>query len=98
MHELASFPPKQMSPRKAKGEVTGQGGDDFQLTEGSLDQMLGRNSLLRGLGGPGTGCREKSCGCPSHGSVQGQVGKGLEQPGIEEAVPATARELEGDEF
>ncbi|TRZ05718.1 hypothetical protein HGM15179_021389 [Zosterops borbonicus] len=36
---------------------------------------------------------QRSCGCPwIPGSVQGQVGGGLEQPGIVEGVPAHGRE------
>lgn len=32
-----------------------------------------------------------SCGCPMPGSVQGQVGRGLEQPGLVEGVAAYGR-------
>jgi len=32
-----------------------------------------------------------SCGCPLPGRVQGQVGRGLEQPGLMEGVPAHGR-------
>ena len=41
--------------------------------------MWGRNSLLRGRWGTGTGCPE-SCGCPIPGGAQGQVGWGPGQP------------------
>jgi len=34
---------------------------------------------------------QRSCGCPLPGSVQGQVGRGLEQPGLVEGVPACSR-------
>jgi len=34
---------------------------------------------------------QRSCGCPLHGSVQGQVGWGFEQPGLVEGVPAHGR-------
>ena len=34
---------------------------------------------------------ERSCGCPLPGSVQGQVGRGFEQPGLVEGVPAHGR-------
>ena len=37
---------------------------------------------------------QRSCGCPIPGSVQGQVGRGLEQPGLVEGVPAHGRGLE----
>ena len=33
----------------------------------------------------------RSCGCPIPGSVQGQVGRGFEQPGLVEGVPAHGR-------
>lgn len=39
-----------------------------------------------------------SCGCPILDSVQGQVGRGLEQPGIVEGVPAHGRGLEQGDF
>jgi len=35
--------------------------------------------------------RERSCGCPLPGSVQGQVGWGFQQPGPVEGVPAHGR-------
>lgn len=35
----------------------------------------------------------RSCGCPTPGSVQGQVAWGLEQPGLVEAVPAHGKGL-----
>ena len=34
---------------------------------------------------------QRSCGCPTPGSVQGQLGRGLEQPGLVEGVPACGR-------
>ena len=34
---------------------------------------------------------QRSCGCPLPGSVQGQVGWGLEHPGLVEGVPAHGR-------
>ena len=37
---------------------------------------------------------QRSCGCPIPGSVQGQVGRGLEQPGLVEGVPACGLELD----
>lgn len=36
---------------------------------------------------------QSSCGCLIPGSVQGQVGCGLEQPGLVEAVPAHGQEV-----
>ena len=36
---------------------------------------------------------QRSCGCPVPGSVQGQVGRGFEQPGLVEVVPAHGRSL-----
>ena len=37
---------------------------------------------------------QRSCGCPIPGSVQGQAGRGLEQPGLVEGVPAHGKVLE----
>jgi len=34
---------------------------------------------------------QRSCGCPLPGSVQGQVGQGFEQPGLEEGAPSHGR-------
>ena len=34
---------------------------------------------------------ERSCGCCLPGSVQGHVGRGFEQPGVVEGVPAHGR-------
>ena len=36
---------------------------------------------------------QRSCGCPLPGNVQGQVGRGFEQPGLVEGVPAHGRGL-----
>jgi len=33
----------------------------------------------------------RNCGCPLPGSVQGQVGRGLEETGLVEGVPARGR-------
>ena len=41
---------------------------------------------------------QRSCGCPLPGSVQGQVGRGFEQPGLVEGVPAHGRGLELDDL
>jgi len=41
---------------------------------------------------------QRSCGCPLPGSDQGQVGWGLEHPGLVEGVPARGRGLELDEL
>jgi len=34
---------------------------------------------------------QRSCECPFAGNVQGQDGKGFEQPGLVEGVPARSR-------
>ena len=34
---------------------------------------------------------QRSCGCPIIGSVQGQAGRGFEQPGLVDGVPAHGR-------
>ena len=36
---------------------------------------------------------DRSCGCPIPGSVPGQAGRGLEQPGLVAGVPARGRGL-----
>ena len=36
---------------------------------------------------------QRSCGWPLPGSVQGQAGRGFEQPGLLEGVPAHGREV-----
>ena len=41
---------------------------------------------------------QRSCGCPLPGSVQGQVGRGFEQPGLVEGVPAHGRGVELDDL
>ena len=43
-------------------------------------------------------CAHCGCGCPIGGSVQGQVGRGLEQPVLVEGVPACGRGLDLDEL
>ena len=40
----------------------------------------------------------RSCGCPLPGSVQVQVGQGIEQPGLVEGVPAHAKGVERDDL
>ena len=37
---------------------------------------------------------QRSCGCPLPGSVQGEVGWGLEQPDLVEDVPAHGRGMD----
>ena len=59
----------------------------------------GRNGFKLKEGGFRSDARKKfftvtevrGCGCPIPGSVQGQVGWGLEQPGLVEGVPAHGR-------
>jgi len=41
---------------------------------------------------------QRSCGCPLPRRVQGQVGQGLEHPGLVEGVPAHGRGLELDDL
>ena len=41
---------------------------------------------------------QSSCGCPLPGSVQGQVGRDFEQPGLVEGVPAHGEGLELDDL
>jgi len=40
---------------------------------------------------------QRSCGCPLPVSVQGQAGRGFEQPGLVEGVPAHGRGVELDD-
>jgi len=51
--------------------------------------MLGRNSLLWGWWGAGTGCPE-AVDALTRG-VRGQAGWGCEQPGLEGGIPACSR-------
>lgn len=41
---------------------------------------------------------QSSCGCPIPVGVQGQIGLGLEQPGILEGDPAYGRRWNEDKF
>ena len=36
---------------------------------------------------------QRSCGCPLPGSVPGQVGRGFEQPGLEESITDHSRSV-----
>ena len=72
-------------------------GDGFKLKRevqvGDKEEVLpceGAEALAQGA--------QRSCGCPIPGSVQGQVGQGLEQLDLEEGVPACGRGLELDEL
>ena len=51
--------------------------------------------ILYGEGGEALeAVAQRSCGCSIPGRVQGQVGRGLEQPGLVEGVPAHGRGVE----
>jgi len=41
---------------------------------------------------------QRSCGCPLPGSVQGQAGRGFEQPGLVEVSLPMAVDLELDDL
>ena len=48
-------------------------------------------SVPREGGGTLAQAAQSSCGCPIPGSAQGQAGRGWEQPGLAESVPAPGR-------
>jgi len=79
------------------GQVaTGRGEMALNWKRADLDRILGRNYLLWGWWDTGTGCPARLW-MPLPGSIQGQVGWGREQPGLE-GVPAYSRGLELDDL
>ncbi|TRZ10592.1 hypothetical protein HGM15179_016516 [Zosterops borbonicus] len=90
-------------PKGAPGELErdlGQGtGNGFPLPEGRVRWDVGKE--YPGFEGEEALVQisQRSCGCPwISGSVPGQVGWGLEQPGIVEGVPAHGRGWNGTIF
>jgi len=65
-------------------------GNGFELGEGRF-RLDRRNALYCEVGEALAQVAQRSCGCPLTGSAQGQVGRGLEQPGPVEGVPAHGR-------
>ena len=61
----------------------------LHLTEGRARLDTGKKLSCEGGEGLAQGA-QRSCGYPIPGSVQGQAGWGLEQPGTVEGVPAMA--------
>jgi len=64
-------------------------GNGFRLKEGRFRY---KKEFLYSEGGETLAqVAQRSCGCPLPGSVQGQVGRSCEQPGLVEDVPAHGR-------
>ena len=69
-------------------------GDSFKLKE-----VRYKEEILPCEGGKTLAqVAQRSCGCPLPGSVQGQVGRGFEQPDLVEGVPAHGRGVELDDL
>jgi len=63
-------------------------GNGFKLKEDRF-RLDTRRKLIYSEGGEALAqVAQRSCGCPLHGSVQGQAGWSSEQPGLVEGVPA----------
>ena len=61
-------------------------GKGFKLKEGRF-----RLNIRKKGGEAVAQVAQRSCGCPLPGRVQGQVGRGFEQPGLVEGIPAHGR-------
>ncbi|TRZ19639.1 hypothetical protein HGM15179_007507 [Zosterops borbonicus] len=71
-------------------------GNDFKLRENMFRQDIRKNFVPCEVGEALAQGAQRSCGCPwIPGSAQGQVGQGLEQPGIVEGIPAHGRGVLG---
>ena len=66
-------------------------GEGFYTDRGEIEMR--REAEIVGCEGgePLAQVAQRSCGCPIPGGVQGQVGRGLEQPGLVGGVPAQGR-------
>jgi len=62
-------------------------GNGFKLKEGRFRSDTSEEILYCEGGEALAQVAQRSCGCPIPVSVQGQVGRGLEQPGLVEGVP-----------
>jgi len=71
-------------------------GNGFKLKEGGF--RLDKEILYSEGGKALAQVAQRSCGCPLPGSVQGQVGQGVEHPGLVVGVPACGRGLELDDL
>ena len=59
--------------------------------------MRSKEEILHHEGGEALAeAAQRSCGYPLPGRAQGQVGRGWEQPGLVEGVPAHGRGVEQD--
>jgi len=72
------------------------GGNGFKLKEGRF--RLKKETVYCEGGEALAQVAQRSCGCPLPGSVQGQAGRGFEQPGLVGGVPARGRGLELDDL
>lgn len=72
-------------------------GNGFKLKDGQ--SRLPEKEVFYSEGGEDLAqLAHRSCGCPTFGSIQGEVGWGLELPGLLEGVPAHGRGVELDEL
>ena len=66
-------------------------GNSFKLKEGRFRSRCKEEILYCEGGETLEQVAQISCGCPLPGSVQGQVGRGIDQPDVVEGVPAHGR-------
>jgi len=69
-------------------------GSGLQLKEGGVRLDIRKKIFMMRV----AQVAQRSCGCPIIGNVQGQVGQGLEQPGLVEDVAANGRAVELDDI
>lgn len=70
-------------------------GNGFKLKRRDLNQISGRNYLIRERWHTGTAA-QRSCGCPITWGTRGQIGWGPRKPQLMGSNPAHGRQLEHD--